>query len=94
MDLASIYAADPSSSDCHGSLTFGSSVVIIMISCALGIAWAIFNFLQVKKIDVEAPEGSSSQSLVNDITSEQRKLLVELGDKLANVRMRGDIGCR
>ena len=50
--LNKLYAADPSSSACYGALTFSSTVVIIIISCVLGIAWAIFNFLQVRKINV------------------------------------------
>lgn len=62
-----------------------------MVSCALGIAWAIFNFIQVKSIDVINNSGEinksseSSRQLVNEVTEEQRKLLIELGDKIANV---------
>ena len=48
----SLYAVDPSDDSCYGALSFSSTIVIIIISCLLGIAWAIFNFLQVRKINV------------------------------------------
>lgn len=55
------------------------------MSCVLGIAWATFNFLQVKRINVINNGAESSRQLVNEVTEEQRKLLIELGDKIANV---------
>jgi hypothetical protein len=61
--------------------------VVIIVSCVLGIVWAIFNFLQVRSIDVINSGGESSRQLVNEVTEEQRKLLIELGDKIANVRI-------
>jgi uncharacterized protein HemX len=72
------------SPNCYGSFDFTTSIVVIIIACVLGIGWAIFNFMQVRKIDV-AGDGSSSTEQLVDITEEQRKLLIELGDKIANV---------
>lgn len=84
LSFASVGA--PDSPDCYGSFNYGASIAVIIVSCVLGLAWAVVNFLQVKKINVENSGDSSTGQLVENITEEQRKLLVELGDKIANVR--------
>ena len=70
--------------ECLGSFNYTTSIVVIIISCVLGLVWAAFNFIQVRGIDVKG-EGSSSTGQLVDISEEQRKLLIELGDKIANV---------
>lgn len=67
------------STECYGVFNYSATIVVIIISCVLGIAWAIINFILVKKIDVMGTSPSSSSNLVDNITEEQRKLLIELG---------------
>jgi uncharacterized protein HemX len=85
MSINTILAAGPTDAVCYGSFDFTTTIVVIVVSCVLGIAWAIFNFLQVKAINVINNDGEASRQLVNEVTEEQRKLLIELGDKIANV---------
>jgi uncharacterized protein HemX len=75
----------PDSSDCLGSLDYSASIAVIIVSCVLGLAWAVVNFIQVRKINVEGSGDTSTGQLVENISEEQRKLLIELGDKIANV---------
>lgn len=83
MEYVGVTATD--STDCYGSFDFPTSIIIIIISCVLGLVWAVFNFIEVRKINVEDSGSSSSGQLVENVSEEQRKLLVELGDKIANV---------
>ncbi len=53
---------------CYGSFDFTTTIVVIIVSCVLGIAWAIFNFLQVKSINVINNNSESSRQLVNEVT--------------------------
>ena len=72
--------------ECYGSFDFTTSIIIIIVCCLLGIVWAIFNFIKVRQINVASAEATSSSSeLVSNITDDERKLLVELGDKIASV---------
>ncbi len=80
--MAEINFADitlSNSDECYGVFNYSATIVVIIISCVVGIAWAIINFLLVKKIDVMGNSASSSSNLVDNITEEQRKLLIELG---------------
>jgi hypothetical protein len=38
---------------CEAPLSFGNVTLIVIICCVLGILWAAFNFVLVRKIDVE-----------------------------------------
>lgn len=87
MEINTGLMAGPTDATCYGTFDFTTTIVVIIVSCVLGIAWAIFNFLQVKSINVINNSGESSRQLVNEVTEEQRKLLIELGDKIANVRL-------
>lgn len=82
-DHAALFA--PDSSDCWGAFDYTTHIVVIIISCVLGIGWAVLNFMQVRKVDVSSSEGGSRSSLVSNVTEEQRQLIIELGDKIANV---------
>lgn len=53
----------------------------------LGLLWSLYNVFLVNKIDVEKGEDGESDSLVGDIPLEQKQLLIELGDKIANVHV-------
>jgi len=70
---------------CEAPLTFGSVTVVVIISCVLGLLWAAFNFMSVKKIDVEKGDDGESDSLIGAVTEKQKKLLIELGEKISNV---------
>lgn len=52
-------------STCYGSFDFTTTIVVIMVSCALGIGWAIFNFIQVRSINVINTSSETSRQLVN-----------------------------
>lgn len=77
--------ASPTDATCYGLFDYSTTITIIIVACALGIAWAIINFLQVKSIDVINHNTGSDRTLINEITEDQRKLLLELGDKISNV---------
>lgn len=52
---------------CEAPLTFSSVIILVAVSCALGLVWAAFNFMSVKKINVETGEDGESDSLIGDI---------------------------
>jgi len=64
---------------CEAPLSFDLVTVFVIIACVLGLAWAAFNFMLVKKIDVENGIDGESESFIKDISETQRKLLLELG---------------
>lgn len=56
----------------------GGVIAIVVVSCAVGILWAIWNYLQIKKISI----GSSSTGLYenvvdnnDEVPEEQRKVI-------------------
>ena len=51
MDIAQHLSADADT--CEPSLSFGGVVIVVIISCILGLVWAAYNFLLVKRINVE-----------------------------------------
>lgn len=71
---------------CQAPLSFGAVIGIVIGCCILGLIWAIINMLSVNKIDVEKGIDGQSDSLVGDIPESQKQLLIELGDKIANVK--------
>lgn len=86
--MADISLADvvySNSAECYGSFDYSTSIIIIILSCVLGIVWAAINFIQVRAIKVDDKGGDSQSALVDNITDHQRKLLIELGDKIATV---------
>jgi len=66
-------------SSCEAPFSFGTVTIFVIISCVLGLVWAAFNFMSVRKIDVERGEDGESDSLIGAITEGQKKLLIELG---------------
>ena len=62
--------------NCTGAFDYTATVIIIIISCVLGIGWAVFNFVQVRKIDVANPGDTSRDQLVDNVTDKQRKLIL------------------
>lgn len=53
--------------DCVAPFGFGSVIAVVCACCLLGIVWALFNVILVKKIDVERGIDGESDSLVGDI---------------------------
>ena len=60
--MGSVGAVDPA--DCMGSFDYTTSIIIIIISCVLGLGWAAFNFFQVRAINVRDSGASSEGQLV------------------------------
>ena len=63
--LAQLSEGAPS---CEATLSFGSVTILVIISCVLGLVWAAFNFMSVRKIDVERGEDGESDSLIGVVT--------------------------
>jgi hypothetical protein len=85
MEINKYVGATASDALCLGVFDYTTTIVVIILSCVLGIAWAIVNYVLVKRIDVSDETHTAHGTLINDITPEQRKLLIELGDKISNV---------
>jgi hypothetical protein len=51
MDIINSLSAD--GPICEAPLSFGNVTIIVIISCVLGVLWAAYNFILVRKIDVE-----------------------------------------
>ena len=64
---------------CEAPFSFISVIILVVISCVLGLIWAAYNFMLVRKINVERGEDGESDSLIGDIPEGQKKLLIELG---------------
>ena len=55
-NMASVNVADiiySESNDCYGSFSYSASIIVIIISCVLGIIWAAINFILVRSIKVD-----------------------------------------
>ena len=60
-------------------------IAIVVGSCVLGIIWAVFNVILVRKIDVAGGSDGDSDSMLNDIPQNQKELILELGEKISTV---------
>jgi hypothetical protein len=76
--------------ECRAPLSFGGECALVAIFCGLGLLWAVANVRKVLAINVEG-DGSDidlddNESMQHDLVSpSQRKLLAELGEKIADV---------
>lgn len=77
------FQSGSSGSSCNSTLTYPIEVIIIVVCCLLGIAWAIYNIFQVEKIKVRG--GFTGDSSVKPMSPRQEELLLELGDKISEV---------
>jgi len=59
-------------------------VIVVCVCCVLGLLWAAYNVVLVRKINVEQGSDGESESLVGDIPEGQKQLLLELGEKIQN----------
>lgn len=51
MDIATL-VNDTTADACHSVLNMTGVIVIVVLSCVVGISWAVFNFILVRRIDV------------------------------------------
>ena len=59
---------------------------MIIFFCVLGLIWALINYRLVKRIDVGLGVGGEHGAIV-DLSSDQKDLLIELGQKISEVRI-------
>jgi hypothetical protein len=45
MEINTLLGATASDAACSGKFDLTTTIIVIVVSCVLGIAWAIFNFL-------------------------------------------------
>ncbi len=45
---------NPNNEVCQSALTYDNSNIIIIVCCGLSLLWAIYNFLMVRRIDLES----------------------------------------
>ena len=77
MEVANILQA--AEEDCYGPYDFSTTIIVVVICCVLGLLWAAYNVILVRKINVEQGTDGESESLVGDIPEGQKQLLLELG---------------
>lgn len=75
------------SGDCSSPLSYPIEVIIIVVCCLLGLAWAIYNIFQVEKINVRGGFNGETATNPKHLTSHQENTLLELGDKISEVNM-------
>lgn len=73
------------SGDCSSPLSYPVEVIIIVVCCLLGLAWAIFNIFQVEKINVRGGYNGETATNPKHLSSHQENTLLELGDKISEV---------
>lgn len=73
---ALVYPMAADSPECWGAFDYTTTIVIIILSCVLGIVWAVFNFIQVRKVQVDQTGEGSRNNLVDPVSEEQRKLII------------------
>lgn len=78
------YRALGEASTCSAPLSFAGASAVIIVFCVLGLIWALINYRLVKKIDVGLGVGGEHGAIV-DLSSDQKELLVELGEKISEV---------
>lgn len=62
-------------------------MIIVFVCCAIGIIWAIVNLFLVTKIDVKGGHADDERDDGHDMTHKQKELLLELGQKISEVKM-------
>lgn len=56
-DIFGVEASWSDSAECYGSFSYSTSIIVIILSCVLGIVWAAINFIQVRSIKVDESSG-------------------------------------
>lgn len=66
MDL--VESLSEGNTNCEAPLSFGNVTIIVIVSCVLGLLWALFNFICVKKIDLESQDDGEHNSLIGAVS--------------------------
>jgi hypothetical protein len=76
--------------ECRSPLSFDGVVAIVFSFCVVGLLWAAANVRKVTSINLEHDDiidMDDGESMQYDLVSpSQKKLLLELGEKIADVR--------
>ena len=64
VDITLPTAGFADSAECYGTFGYSTTIIVIILSCVLGIVWAAINFIQVRAIDVNEKGGESRTALV------------------------------
>lgn len=78
---------NPNPEYCESPLSFDTITLIIIICAVLGLLWAGYNFIMVRRIDIEAEvedEGEEGQQS-DDLSAEKKRILLELSYKISDV---------
>ena len=79
---------DFSGGSCHAQMTFETSSLLTVIAGVAGMLWAVYNFCMVRKIDLEVEHDLDDEdTLVEDMNTDDKRVLVELGYKISDVRV-------
>lgn len=70
-------------SSCSASMSYPVEVIVIVVCCLLGIAWAIYNVFEVERINVRGGYNGETHSNAKALSQHQESLLIELGDKIS-----------
>ena len=80
MDTLRVLVYSAGSSACQAPMSFTTSTWTIVICCVLGIIWAAYNCILVKRIQVEdMQEIELEEKSSFTLTGHQQKLLIEIG---------------
>ena len=52
MEINKLISAAVEQEECYGSFDLTTSIIVIIVCCVLGLAWAGINFMQVRGIKV------------------------------------------
>jgi hypothetical protein len=66
-------------------MNFPVEVIVIVVCCLLGIAWAVYNIFEVERINVRGGYSGDISANPKALTPRQESLLIELGDKISEV---------
>lgn len=61
---------------CLPPLSYDNITIIAIVSSALGLIWAAYNFLMLRRIDLEREnEVEGEEGLIEDMPQQQRQLI-------------------
>jgi hypothetical protein len=65
----------------------GGVIGIVIASCVVGLLWAFWNYLQVKKVQIGQGSTGAYES-VGDVNESEVQVLLEIGDKISEVKIK------
>lgn len=57
----------------------GGVIGIVLASCFIGLLWAAWNYLQVKKVQIGSGSTGSYEQVGGEVNESEIKLLLEIG---------------